>query len=208
MAGMKVKLAKMRLSLTQLPSKYDWPEIILVGVVGGGFSFGMSMLWRTGLEKNAVFAFLGAIVGTAAVVFFSIGQQDRQQHRSAARERAQIKAYITAAGRQIDEHVKALFAAESDASDQMGRLITGCEFAIYSIDNLRGYLAQAIQYASYQGFLARAHLLRSVEACDHATNELGQIIKDADEFDKDLDLSKGRSAIVHLHNTMNNLPDN
>lgn len=207
MAGMKVKLAKTMRSLTRLPSKYGWLEIILVSVVAGGFSCGMSMLWRAGLDKNAVFAFLGAIVGAAAVVFFSIGQQDRQQRRAVAREREQIKDYITAAGRQIDEHVTALFAAESGASDHMGRLLAGCQFAIYSITNLRDYLVQAIRYASHQGFLARAQLERSVEACDHANNELEQILKDADEFGKKFDLRKGRSAIVNLHNTMNNLPD-
>lgn len=206
-AGLKIVMARMKRSLIPLPNKHEWSEIILVGVMAGGFSCGVSMLWKIGLDKNAVFAFLGAIVGAAAVVFFSAGQQDRQDRRAAARERKQIMTYIAASGQQIDEHVKILFATESETPEHKGRLVAGCNIAIYTIANLRDYLVQAVRHASHLGFLSRAQLERSIEACDRATNELQQILNDADELGKRLKLESVRSSIANLHNTMNNLPE-
>lgn len=181
------------------PNKDEWSEIVLVGVLGGGFACGIGLLWQLGFDKNAIFTFLGAIVGAAAIVLFSIGQQERQYRRAAVRERDQILSYFRTARLMIDEQVGSPF--RRDPEDPLNAV--DFVMIVPAIENLRNYTVQAVRYAAYLGFMARANLDGIAEQSERTLAVLRQIVADADNHEGKPDFTSGRRAIVSLHNSMN-----
>lgn len=194
----------------KFPKKDEWSEIALIGIIGGGFSCGIGLLYRLGFDKNATFTFLGAVVGAAAAVLLSIGQQERQHRRAADREREKILAYFQATRSLLDAQLASLINKHQDALDisqQEGRNIAGCWMAQGTIENLRRYTVQAVRYAEHLGFLARAQLDGVIEQCDQTLIVLQKIVAEADALDGRPDYESGRRSIRNLHNSMCLLPD-
>lgn len=182
-----------------LPTKHEWSEIILAGLFGGCLALAIGLLWRVGLDKNALFNFLGAMVGAAAVVFLSMGQKEREDRRAEILEKKQIWGYFYAIKFQLDELFGEPFKVSADDPKSQFHF-----FHVQSIiPHLREFSVQALLHASHQDFVSRAHLQGVIEQCDRTLELAKEICCEADKSNGKPDFVGGRRSIVNLHNSMN-----
>lgn len=181
------------------PNKHEWSAIVLSGLFGGCLATAAGLLWLSGIDKNALFNFLGAMVGAGAVVFLSLGQREREERRSEDLEQAQIVQYFAVIELQLDH----IFGVPQKLKDEDPKHEVNFFQIIPILNNFKAFLNQAIKYASHLNFISRAQLQSVLEQCETVIRLSEGILKECDRSGGTPDFVSGRRAVRTLHNSMN-----